>query len=161
MSDTQTSKRGELELILTRTYDATPGQLYRAWTTPELLKPWFCPKPWTVVRAEMDVRPGGASLVVMRGPDGTEFPNPGQYLELVPDRRIVFTDAYVGDWQHSPKPFMTVTLDFEPLPGGRTRYTAVARHWTAEDCQAHEQMGFHQGWSIVADQLAEELARTR
>ncbi|WP_204278894.1 SRPBCC domain-containing protein, partial [Klebsiella aerogenes] len=84
--------------------------VYRCWTDPKLVTQWFAPKPWTTPRAEMDVRPGGASLVVMAGPDGAEFPNPGQYLEVVPGRKLVFTDAFTGDWQPSAKPFMAVVL---------------------------------------------------
>ena len=89
----------------------------------------------------------------MRDPDGNEQPNPGQVLEAVTNERLVFTDAYVGDWQPSAKPFMTVILTFEPVTGG-TRYTARVRHWTAEDRKLHEEMGFHAGWGQCADQLA-------
>jgi uncharacterized protein YndB with AHSA1/START domain len=55
------------ELVLTRIIDAPREKLFRAWTEPELLKQWYAPLPWTTPEAEMDVRPGGASLVVMRG----------------------------------------------------------------------------------------------
>jgi uncharacterized protein YndB with AHSA1/START domain len=146
------------ELVLNRLLDAPRDKVYQCWTTPALVKQWFAPKPWAVPSAEMDVRPGGASRVVMRGPDGTEFPNPGQYLEVVPNERLVFTDAYLGDWVPSEKPFMTVTLTFED-EGGKTRYIARVRHWTVADREQHEQMGFHQGWGLCADQL-EALART-
>jgi uncharacterized protein YndB with AHSA1/START domain len=147
------------DLTLVREIEASPEALYRCWTEPELMKRWFAPRPWETPHVEVDLRPGGSNLIVMRGPDGTEFPNRGIYLELVPGRKLVFTDAYVEAWVPSEKPFMTVTLTFEPLGDGRTRYTAVARHWTAEDRAAHEAMGFHQGWGQCADQLA-ELART-
>ena len=66
----------------------------RAWTEPALLKQWFAPLPWTTPHAELDVRPGGANLIVMRGPDGTIFPTAGVYLEVVQNERLVFTDAY-------------------------------------------------------------------
>jgi len=91
---------------------------------------------------------------VMRGPEGQEVPNPGVYLEIVPDRRIVATDAYVRAWEPAAKPFVTLLLSFDDLGDGRTRYTAVARHWTAEDCATHRNMGFHEGWAIATDQLA-------
>lgn len=106
----------------------------------------------------MDPRPGGASLIIMRGPEGQEFPNPGQFLEVVPNERLVFTDAYTGDWQPSAKPFMTVILRFDALPGGRSRYSARVLHWNAADCESHEQMGFHQGWTLATEQLAELVA---
>ncbi len=98
-------------------------------------------------------------MVVMRSPDGQEMPNRGVYLEVVPNERLVFTDAYTKAWEPSQKPFMTAILTFEDAGNGKTKYTAVIRHWTLADCQAHEKMGFHQGWGQCADQL-EALAAT-
>jgi uncharacterized protein YndB with AHSA1/START domain len=146
-----------LELI--REFDAPREKIFQAWTDPELLKEWFTPRPWTVSHAEMDVRPGGSSLIVMNGPNGEEFPNRGVYLEVVPNEKLVFTDAYVSAWVPSEKPFMTGSIQLEDLGGGRTRYIARVYHWTAEDMEAHEKMGFHEGWGKAADQLAELLAR--
>lgn len=141
------------ELVLTRRIKAAPAKLFRAWTEPELMKQWFCPRPWTTPVIETDLRAGGASYVLMRGPNGEEMPNRGQYLEVVPDRKVVFTDAYVGDWQPSAKPFFTAVITFEDDGAGGTLYTARARHWTAADCEQHEKMGFHEGWGKAADQL--------
>ena len=150
---------GHHELVLERTLAASPAQLFRAWTEPALLMQWFAPLPWTTPSAELDVRPGGSSLVVMRGPDGAEFPNRGVYLEVVRNRKLVFTDAYVSAWQPSGKPFMTATITFDDLGNGSTRYTARVAHWSREDLQAHEKMGFHEGWGQCTDQLA-ALAKT-
>ncbi len=147
------------ELALGRILDCTPAAAYRCWTEPELIVRWFTPPPYETVRAELDVRAGGSSMVVMRSPDGHEFPNPGVYLAVEPGRRLVFTDAFTEAWIPSPKPFMTAEVAFEDAPGGRTRYTARARHWTAEDRAQHEAMGFHTGWGTAAEQL-EALART-
>jgi uncharacterized protein YndB with AHSA1/START domain len=147
------------ELVLTRLIDAPRQKLYRAWTDPELLVQWFAPKPWTTPRAELDVRPGGANLVVMADPEGNEFPYRGVYLEVVPNERLVVTDAYTTAWEPSEKPFMTAILTFEE-EGGKTRYTARARHWTQADREAHEKMGFHEGWGQCADQLAALVAKT-
>lgn len=146
------------ELVLDRLLDAPRAALFRCWTDPELIRAWFCPKPWTVSHAEIDLRPGGGSLVVMRAPDGTEHPSRGVYLEVVRDERLVFTDAYTAGWVPAGKPFMTAVVTFAD-EGGRTRYTARARHWTEADRKRHEEMGFHVGWGICADQL-EALART-
>lgn len=146
------------ELVLTRLLDAPAETLYRLWTDPTRLHEWFCPKPWTVTKAELDVRPGGACTVTMGGPNGEVVPNPGQYLEVIPNRKLVFSDAFTGDWV--PKdgaPFMVATVTFEP-EGDKTRYTAVASHWNEADKKKHEDMGFHVGWGIVADQL-EALAQ--
>jgi len=155
VSATPTSDR---ELVLTRLIDAPREKLFRAWTEPELMKQWFTPRPWTTPVIEVDLRPGGSNLIVMRGPDGTEFPNRGVYLEIVKNERLVFTDAYTNAWEPSEKPFFTGIITFED-EGGKTRYTARALHWTVADREAHEKMGFHEGWGICADQLV-ALART-
>jgi uncharacterized protein YndB with AHSA1/START domain len=147
-----TSAEGR-DLILTRVIDAPRAQVFNAWTNPALLKQWFAPRPWTTPVVELDVRVGGSNLIVMRGPDGNEFPNRGVYLEVVKDERLVFTDAFTTAWEPSEKPFMTVELTFEDH-SGKTKYSARVRHWTVADREAHEKMGFHQGWSICADQLA-------
>jgi uncharacterized protein YndB with AHSA1/START domain len=147
------------ELVLVREIDASAHALFRCWTEPELMKQWFAPRPWTTPHAETDLRPGGASLIVMRSPEGQEMPNAGVYLEVIPDRRIVFTDAYTAGWVPTEAPFFTGIIEFEDLGNGRTRYTARARHWTAEAKTQHEQMGFHEGRGHCADQLA-ELAST-
>ena len=147
-----------LDLVVTRHVEATPDKLWRAWTDPVLLKEWFAPLPWTTARVENDVRPGGASLVVMRGPDGVEFPCPGVYLEVVENQRLVFTDAYTSAWVPSAKPFMTGILTFQP-EGQGTRYTARVKHWTDADREAHEKMGFHQGWTQCTEQLAALASR--
>jgi uncharacterized protein YndB with AHSA1/START domain len=145
------------ELVLERYIDQPPEKLFRCWTEPELLKQWFCPKPWIVTSATMDVRPGGSSFVLMHGPDGEEFPNWGVYLDVVRNRRLVFTDAFVDAWTPSEKPFMTVIITFEPRGKG-THYVARALHWTIADREEHERMGFHEGWGICTDQLAELAA---
>ena len=146
------------ELVLTRLFDAPPEKVIRAWTEPDLFKQWFAPLPWTTPRAEIDLRPGGANLIVMRNPEGEEFPNSGVYLEVVKNERLVFTDAYTRAWEPSEQPFMTVVLTFENA-GGKTHYTARVLHWTVADRQRHEEMGFHQGWGQCADQLADLLKR--
>jgi uncharacterized protein YndB with AHSA1/START domain len=153
-----TNGTSDRELVLTRLIDAPREKLYRAWTNATLLKQWFAPLPWTPPHAELDVRQGGANLVVMRGPDGNEMPCRGVYLEVVPNERLVFTDAYTAAWHPSEKPFMTVILTFED-EGRKTRYTARVRHWTVADREAHEKMGFHQGWGQCADQLAALVAK--
>ncbi|MCQ8118055.1 SRPBCC family protein [Methylomonas rosea] len=145
------------ELALTRLIDAPPEKLYRAWTEPALLKQWFCPKPWTVASAELDVRAGGTSIIVMRSPEGQEFPNQGIYLEVVQNQRLVFTDAYTSAWEPSAKPFMTGIVTFAP-EDGKTRYSARVLHWSAADRKSHEEMGFHEGWGKATDQLAELVA---
>lgn len=147
------------ELKIDRLLDAPAHILFGLWTDPTRMGEWFCPKPWKVTRAELDVRPGGKANVTMEGPDGTVMENPGQYLEVIPNRKLVFTDAFIGDWvPGNGAPFMVATVTFTP-EGNGTRYVAVARHWTAEARDRHARMGFEEGWGIVADQL-EALAKT-
>lgn len=146
----------ERELVLERIFDAPREKVYRAWTEPKLLKQWFVPRPWTISGVALDVRPGGSNLIVMRDPDGNDHPNRGVYLEVVENEKLVFTDAFTSAWEPSEKPFMLAVIAFEDV-GGKTRYTARARHWTVDDREAHEKMGFHQGWGQCADQLAELL----
>jgi uncharacterized protein YndB with AHSA1/START domain len=157
-STAEATPTSDRELTLTRLIDAPREKVYRAWTEAELLKQWFAPLPWTTPAATLDVRPGGSNTIVMRGPDGNEFPNSGVYLEVVKNERLVFTDAYTKAWEPSQKPFMTVILTFEDA-GGKTRYTARVRHWSVADREAHEKMGFHQGWGQCAEQLAAVAAK--
>lgn len=147
-------------LQISRLIPAPRLAIWRAWTEPDLLMQWFCPKPWRVSRAELDVRPGGRNLIVMQGPEGQEFPNPGVYLEVDPGRRLVATDAFTEAWTPSDKPFMVLEVLLADEAGG-TRYTAMAHHWTAEAKAEHEAMGFHEGWGKATDQLAELVAALR
>lgn len=140
------------ELTLGRRLRASPAALWRCWTEADLLKRWFCPAPWTVPFAEIDVRPGGSSHVVMRGPEGEENVHRGVYLEVVPERRLVFTDAFVRAWEPSTRPFICAAITFEP-DGEGTRYLCRVGHWSVEEKENHEKMGFHSGWGIVSQQL--------
>ena len=141
------------ELVLKRVLNAPRANLWRCWTEVDLIKQWFCPLPWRVTEATLNNYPGGANSFTMQGPNGESHVSRGIYLEIVPQQKLVFTDAYVDAWTPSPKPFMTSIVTFEDAPGGGTLYTAVARHWSEEDMKQHEQMGFHEGWGKAADQL--------
>lgn len=147
----KTVTRPDLELVLTRVIAAPPARLYEAWTTQ--LPQWWGPHGMTTPFVEMDLRAGGSFRTIMRAPDGTEYPTKGVFLEVVPNERIVFTDAFDADWQPSPDIFFTAITTFEALPGGKTKYTARALHWTAANREKHEQMGFHQGWGESVDRL--------
>lgn len=143
-----------LDLVLERKVDTTPEQLWKAWTTPELLKQWFCPRPWTVSQCALDLVPGGRFLTVMRSPEGEEFPNEGCFLEIVPNRKLVFTDALLPGYRPAKEPFFTAIVTFTPETDG-TLYRALARHGNEETRKKHEQMGFHEGWGVALDQLLE------
>lgn len=142
----------KLDLVLEREIDVPRELIWKAWTTPEHLKQWFCPKPWTVTQCEIDLRPGGMFSTTMRSPEGQEFPNLGCYLKVVPNERLVFTDTMLPGYRPSPKPFFTAVLHLEPKGSG-TRYTAIAIHGNEDTRKNHEQMGFYDGWGTVVDQM--------
>lgn len=151
--NTPPSDLPDRELVLSRHFAAPRAKVYQAWTDPALLVRWFTPAPYTTAHAELDVRPGGSSFVIMRSPEGVEIPTHGVYLEVVENERLVLTDAYTRAWEPSAKPFATICLTFEDEDGG-TRYTARVLHWTVADRETHEKMGFYEGWGIATDQLA-------
>ncbi|MES2661132.1 MAG: SRPBCC family protein [Verrucomicrobiota bacterium] len=151
--DTTSGAISDRELILTRFIAAPLEKLFKAWTDPDLIVQWFTPPPYLTTHAELDVRPGGSNFIMMRSPEGVDIPNHGVYLEVVENEKLVITDAYTKAWEPSAKPFMTLCLTFEDENGG-TRYTARVLHWTVADREAHEKMGFHEGWGIATDQLA-------
>ena len=139
-----------LELSVTRLIDAPADTVWTIIT--ERMQEWWCPKPWRVEIIEQDWRPGGRSAMVMRGPNGERMPQEGVFLEVSPGKRLVFTDAFKAGWHPQP-PFMVGIMELA-AEGGKTRYTATARHWTQEACDRHKAMGFDQGWAVVAGQLA-------
>jgi uncharacterized protein YndB with AHSA1/START domain len=141
-----------LDLVLTREVNAPREVLFTCWTTPEHLVHWFVPKPHKVTACELDVRPGGACNSTF-DVDGNVHVNNGVYLEVIPNEKLVFTDTYTAGWKPNPEPFMTAIVTFEDIGGGRTRYTAVARHRSAETAEQHKAMGFFEGWGTVVDQL--------
>ncbi|HRJ47419.1 MAG TPA: SRPBCC domain-containing protein [Opitutaceae bacterium] len=108
----------------------------------------------TTPHCELDLRPGGIFQALMRAPDGSEYPARGVFLEVVPDARIVFTDAFDPEWQPRPDMFFTAVTTFEPVPVGRTGVTMEARHWSDAACRRHEEMGFAHGWGESLDRLA-------
>ena len=143
------------ELIITRETHVPREKLFAAWMNSELYPKWFCPKPWYVSDVKLDLRAGGGSEMIFHGPNGETFPNKGIYLEIVPNEKLVFTDAFTSDWQPNPNFMFVAILTFEKLPNGGTRYTARARHWAREAMEKHAAMGFEGGWNKVFDQLVE------
>lgn len=147
------------DLALDRIIHAPRAAIWRCYAEPALLEKWFCPKPWYVSDAVVDLRVGGEFSSIMHGPEGEEFPNTGVFLEIVPQEKLVFTDAFVPGWRPSGKPFMVAEIALSDHADGQTRYLATARHWTEEARKEHEAMGFYEGWGAAADQL-EELTKS-
>lgn len=146
----------KFDLVLERDIDVPVELVWKVWTTPEHLKHWFVPKPWSLARCKIDLRPGGEFSSVMLSPEGKEFPNSGCYLEIVPNERLVFTDTLLAGYRPSPKPFFTAALLLEPRNGG-TRYTAIAIHGEEATRKQHEEMGFHDGWGTVVTQMTDYI----
>jgi uncharacterized protein YndB with AHSA1/START domain len=147
----------KLDLIMEREVDVPVSLVWKVWTTPEHLKQWFCPRPWSVTRCEIDLRPGGIFSTMMRSPEGQEFPQVGCYLEIIENERLVFTDTLLPGYRPSPTPFTTAVLELSPLGPERTRYVATAIHSSEDNRKKHEQMGFHDGWNKVASQMVEYI----
>lgn len=145
----------KLDLALERVVDVRPELVWKAWTQPEHLKKWFTPKPWETVECEIDLRPGGIFSTTMRSPEGEVMPaDPGCYLEVVENRKLVFTDALGPGFRPKTEAFMTAVILLEP-EGTGTRYTAIAMHADPDGKTKHEEMGFLNGWSTALDQLVE------
>ena len=145
----------KLDLVLARSIDVPPALVWEAWTKPEHLIQWFVPRPWTIADCEIDLRPGGIFRTVMRSPEGTEFPYTGCYLEIVPGKRLVWTNVLLPGYRPATVgdgPAFTAVLSIEP-EGTGTRYVATAIHRDEAGRAGHEAMGFHQGWGTVLDQL--------
>ena len=147
----------KLDLVLERVIDVPRELVWKAWTQPEHLKKWFCPKPWFVSECEIDLRPGGLFYTVFNGPNGENFPNTGCYLEVVPNERLAWTDALIAGYRPSGKsiiPGLCITVILTLKAEGKgTRYTAVALHKDEAGRKQHEEMGFRDGWGKATDQL--------
>lgn len=146
------------ELVLELTLDAPRDKVFRCWSEPALLQQWFAPKPWIITEVNHEFRPGGRSDIVMQSPEGERYPNYGVFLDIVPNQKIVMTDAFTQGWIPQGRPFMVAEVTFEDAGAGKTKYRAVARHWNEEAKKEHEAMGFHPGWTQCAMQL-QELAQ--
>lgn len=149
----------KLDLVLERVVGVAPELVWMAWTQPEHLKPWFTPAPWTTPTCEIDLRPGGAFRTVMRSPEGEEHPNLACYLEVVPQRRLVWTDALEPGYRparQAPHLGFRFTAIITLVPhGAGTKYTAQVKHADESSRQKHEQMGFHDGWGTVLEQMVD------
>ena len=141
------------ELKLERVVEAPRELMWKCWTEPKHLMPWFCPKPWTVSECRIDLKPGGEFYTMMNSPEGGKFPNNGVFLEIVPGQKLVWTDAYTIGWQPVENPFFTAIVEFADAGAGKTKYTAHVRHWTLENAKKHAEMGFEGGWGTALEQL--------
>lgn len=146
----------EKAVVATRVLDAPRALVWKAWTDPDIFARWFGPRGFTTPVCELDVRPGGAMRVHMRGPDGTVYPMTGVSIEVVEPERLVFLDA-VPDGEGRPIFEVQNTVTFAEA-GGRTTLTLHARVVRRTPAAAPYIAGMDEGWSQTLDRLAEWLA---
>lgn len=149
----------KLDLTFERIVDVPKELIWKVWTQPEHLMPWFCPLPWRTIACEIDLRPGGLFRTVMRSPEGQEFPNVGCFLETIENERLTWTNALLPAFRpvthkagESVDFLFTATIQLATYGTG-TRYTATVRHGDEAGCRQHAEMGFHEGWGVALDQL--------
>ena len=159
----------KLDLILERVLDVPPELVWTAWTTPEHIKKWFTPAPWSTVECDIDLRPGGIFRTVMQSPEGNKSPNVGCYLDIVENERLVWTSALGPGYRPAQRPvsdsghecielFFTAVISLE-RQGNGTKYTALVMHEDEASRRKHEELGFHEGWGAALDQLV-AIAKT-
>lgn len=147
----------EREVVITRIFDAPRALVFKAWTDPEHLKRWWGPKMFTNPVCEVDARVGGAWRIVMRGPDGVDYPCGGVYREIVEPERLVFTNI-ATDNDGNPILDGLTTVTFEEQ-GGKTKLTLTTRAVALVDYAAAYLQGMEAGWTQSLESLAEELAK--
>jgi len=148
----------EPELVLTRVFKAPRGPVFAAWTEPTQVAQWWGPNGFTNPVCELDVRPGGAIRIHMRGPDGTVYPMTGVYQEIVEPERLVFTSAALDE---SGKPLFEVlnTVAFVEHDG-TTKLTVRARVVKSTAGAAPYLAGMEAGWTQSLERLGVHLAGT-
>lgn len=156
-NESQSEPASERELVITRVFEAPARLLFEAYTKPEHIKKWFGPKGWPVTFCEMDFRVGGQFRFAMTGPDGKQNdPFGGEYLEIVPGRKIVFDNGFLKPGAGK----MIVTVTFEER-GEKTTLTMHTLFESVAMRNEHVGAGFEQGTSSGLDQLGELATELR
>lgn len=140
------------ELLIERIFDAPRERVFEAWTTPEQLNRWCCPKGFTLPHSQGDIRPGGTFKTCMRSPEGQDHWLSGKYEEIVAPERIVFSHAWL-DEAGKPQHETVVTVTLADLDG-RTKLSLHQAFFTSEASRD----GHFGGWTETLDNLAEYLA---
>jgi uncharacterized protein YndB with AHSA1/START domain len=140
------------QILITREFDAPRHLVYRAWTTPELVKRWWSGGHGEVTIAEIDLRVGGMWRYVMIANEGFEVGFHGEYREIVPDERIVSTEVYEG--MPEGEALNTITFTEED---GRTSMSILVQHSCKEHRDAHINSGMEAGMQKAMD-LLEQVA---
>lgn len=146
----------EGELTVTRTLDATPETVYKAWMDPKQMARWWGPTHFTNPVCELDVRPGGAWRIVMRAPDGVEYECRGIYREVVASQRLVFSNnAFDSEGKALLEGVTSVTFAAQ---GAKTKLTVETRMVGKVSYAAQMLAGMEAGWNQSLDRLTALLA---
>jgi uncharacterized protein YndB with AHSA1/START domain len=149
----------KLDLVFERTTPISVEKIWKGWTQPQTLMKWFCPKPWRVTDCRIDLRPGGEFFNLMEGPNGEKSANHGCYLEVVENKKLVWTGMMTKGFRPAPiaDPLgfhFVATILFNKTEKG-TSYKAIIAHTDEDGRKKHEAMGFQEGWGKAFDQLVE------
>ncbi len=141
----------ENELTITRVINAPRALVFRAFTDPKHLEQWWGPHGFTNPVCEVDLRPGGAILIHMRGPNGVIYPMTGVYQEIVKPERLIFKSAAMDD---KGKPLFEVlnTITFTEQ-GGKTTLVMHASVSNARPEAAPHLAGMEVGWTQSLERL--------
>ena len=146
----------EQELVLTRVFDAPRELVFKVWTDPKHVAQWWGPHGFTNPVCELDLRPGGAIRIHMRGPDGTVYPMTGVYQKVVPPERLVFTSAAL-DANGNPMFEVLTTVTFAE-ESGKTKQILRA-HVIKRTAQAAPYLaGMEAGWTQSLERLTAYVA---
>ena len=144
------------ELVLTRVFDAPRELVFKVWTDAKHLARWWGPHRFTNPFCDLDLRPGGAILIHMRGPDGVVYPMTGVYQEVVPPERLVFTSA-APDLDGNPMFEVLTTVTFAE-ESGKTKQILRARVIKKTAQAAPYLAGMEAGWTQSLERLTAYLA---
>jgi uncharacterized protein YndB with AHSA1/START domain len=152
------TESSEREFVITRVFDAPRKLVFKAWTEAQRLAQWWGPHGFTNPVCELDVRPGGAILIHMTGPDGVVYPIRGVFHEIVEPERLVFTTSNFEDEEGNPQLEVLNTVTFAEL-GDKTKLTLQAVVVKSAPAVAAALAGMEEGWNQSLDRLAEELTK--
>ncbi len=160
------------DIVIIREFDAPRALVWDAWTKAEHLARWWGPRVFTNPVCELDVRPGGRFRIVMRAPDGTDYPMRGEYVEVVPPERLVYTNDLKGQpeaWMDmfndargtprgTPVEDSVVTVTFVER-AGKTTVTISTRFASAVEAEVFRKMLMVEGWTESLGKLAALVAK--
>lgn len=146
----------KLDLVFERHTNVTVEKLWKAWTDPNILMQWFCPRPWKVSSCRIELKPGGEFYTLMEGPQGESIPNNGCFLEIIENKKLVWTGMMTKGFRPAPinpSGFQFVAYILFTKTTDGSHYKAIVSHTDEEGRLKHENMGFQEGWGAAFEQL--------